>query len=269
MSVQKLEDVDRLLEHYCEEFDIVYRLTPEQEGVVKATTDRGNSRSARDRYTTCNFCGAAASNLFHSHQYVQFDEDFEMVFKEIDDNVPSTSVATKRKNNFVINSKAKVAAKEIYYSICEAYIPQAKYKIHLRTIQHKEKSVVILKENVFITSPMSSENVVQYKIISSLKEEITINLFLNDIRPYIREQIHQELEEFNSTKFNLRLFGEYVKGMDIEIVLTLKHISTNFSAVRKLGEVNEKISELFVEFTKAAEECQERDSSWAIAAFKF
>uniref|UniRef100_A0A1A9WHF9 Uncharacterized protein n=1 Tax=Glossina brevipalpis TaxID=37001 RepID=A0A1A9WHF9_9MUSC len=127
----------------------------------------------------------------------------------------------------------------------------------------------MLKENVFITSPMASENVVQYKIISSLEEEISIELFLADIRPYIREQIRQKLEEFNSIKFNLRLFGEYVKGMDAEMVLTLKHFSTNFSVVREVGEVDEKIAGLFVELTKAAEEYQERDSGWAITAFKF
>uniref|UniRef100_A0A1A9WHV9 Uncharacterized protein n=1 Tax=Glossina brevipalpis TaxID=37001 RepID=A0A1A9WHV9_9MUSC len=225
-EISKVEDVDRLLEHYCEEFYRVCRLTLEQEGAVNVTMDRGNSKTARDRYTTCKFCGVAASEweLFYSHQCVKFDADCEMVFKEIEDNVPSTSAAANPKNNFVISSNAKVAAKEIYCSVCDFFIPQAKYKIHLRKIRHKERSV---------------------------------------------DQIHQKLEELNSIKLNLRLFGEYVKEMDTEMVLTLKHFSTNFSAIREVGEVNRKITEISVELTKAAEEYQERDSGWAIAAFKF
>lgn len=41
--------------------------------------------------------------------------------------------------------------------------------------------VLFLKENVFITSPVASEN--------QLNEEISVENFLSDIRPYIQKQI--------------------------------------------------------------------------------
>lgn len=130
---------------------------------------------------------------------------------------PSTSNAAKRKGFLEPSTKTRVPASEVYCDLCQ--VCQTQYKTHLRTNKRNEKAAVFLKENVFITSLSTSENVVQYKNVSNLRDEISIDTCLDGNPTYMHEQIQIKLDGFGSVKFNLRLSKPKLIAMKIEEIL--------------------------------------------------
>lgn len=60
-------------------------------------------------------------------------------------------------------------------------------------------------------------------VFSNLKKVIPVERFLCDVRLYIHEQIQTKLKELSFINFNLKLYGNHVKGVDLEIVTTMEH----------------------------------------------
>lgn len=188
---------------------------------------------------------------------------------------PSTSRAAnlKRKNVSVQKSllkKPKFNDDETWCDVCESIIPLNRYRVHVRTDAHKDKAAILLKNNIYEIPLRGSKVVKQYRIYSILREEIICKSFLQSVKIYIKELLIERISEYEFIKFNLVLYGTYVKATsEGETLASLKHFPTTFRSARNVIEIDEIIEEFYREMERTASEFQERDSGWAIDHFNY
>lgn len=182
-------------------------------------------------------------------------------------------LTTKRRSIFEqmkLAKRNKPNFNEIYCEACKINIQINRYKMHLRTNAHKNNAFIFLKNNIYEINMGTSVHVKQYKILSDLKNEIAVKTFLLSVTKYVKELLIERITEFDFIKFNMVLFGEYIKiTSEGETVSTIKHFSTTFNSIRNLSEIDEAIDEFYLELERQASEYQEKDSGWAIEHFKY
>lgn len=153
--------------------------------------------------------------------HVESEDEQEVILIESEEEtIPETCAnmsdsLLKRRNIFTEFRNAKrrkTNENDILCKVCKLYLQRNKYKMHLRTNVHKDKSTTFLKENIAEITLRNPMIVKQYRIYSNLPHEIIIKNFLLDLKIYIKELLIERMMAFDFIKINMVLFGLYVKN---------------------------------------------------------
>ncbi|XP_041447873.1 uncharacterized protein LOC121403883 [Drosophila obscura] len=184
---------------------------------------------------------------------------------ELDSHYESTSRSSKR-------PRMNAPAENIDCAICgESYTP-SKEKRHIMSEKHKNAAADQIHNNPNIINLASNSKfpIKSYRVQSSKSNRIDLKDFYNDCKNDIINLLNCCLSEYRAVKFNLKVYGLYVKQTDDETLTeTMKHFITSYKPIYEQEFIDEHLNNALENLITLSSEFQEKDSGWAIKNFKY
>ncbi|XP_033239472.1 uncharacterized protein [Drosophila pseudoobscura] len=180
---------------------------------------------------------------------------------------PSTSGASKRPR-----LDTPMDLRIIDCSICGESYPSSRERRHMMSDKHKNARAAQLEENenVILISTESRFPLKSYRVHSNKSEQIDLKEFFYDCKNDIINLLRHCMSEYRSIKYNLKVYGLYVKNTDDEsLTETMKHFITPYNPIYENELIDDHLNDTIENLITLSSEFQEKDSGWAIKCFKY
>jgi len=122
----------------------------------------------------------------------------------------------------------------------------------------KSKNIILLNSQTVF--PVKS-----YRINSTFQNIIDLKAFYQHCQKNIIKIIKHCMIEYRAIKFNLRVYGTYIKETDEGVTVeTTKHFGTAYKSVYQNDHIIDELNMAVDSLLASSSEFQEKDSGWAI-----
>ncbi|XP_034663655.1 uncharacterized protein LOC117898403 [Drosophila subobscura] len=183
------------------------------------------------------------------------------------DQEASTSGASKRRR-----LETSIEKPTITCTTCGESYPTSREMRHIMSEKHKNATAAQLEdnENVIVISTESRFPLKSYRVRSDKSDRLDLKEFYNDCKADLTKLVRYCMSEYGSAKFNLKVYGLYVKQTDDETLSeTMKHFVTSYKSIYANDEIDEHLNEAVDLLITLSSEFQEKDSGWAIKKFEY
>lgn len=192
----------------------------------------------------------------------------------------STSSAMDTGEEYPINTARNDRAKKIYCAKCHIYVDVKGFPSHRKTEQHKNAGKIIVSDGVFLIGAVENGYIEEFRVESILKNEILPKKYFVSVKPKILALLQEKMVKHGSIKYNLKLFGEYVKYTENSMPETIENALSNdemeFSYKNFVSpylsvycdiELEDSLQNHIEKICQLTDEFQERNSGWAVTRF--
>lgn len=161
---------------------------------------------------------------------------------------------------------AEPEASKMFCVACKKEILISNWHHHLRTNIHKKNSTEPLNEHLKIVKSVFQERIETY-VYENKNEEILDPLQFFDVsKEHILSALEDLLKKHSSFKFNIELFGEYMKITNDEndITISIKSFQSAMKIIQKKDDLARAYMDAVDIIHKKMQEFQERDSGWTL-----
>lgn len=180
--------------------------------------------------------------------------------------LPSVSIKKRKCGDSLKNAeKKRRKLNSIYCDLCSINVIKRFHAAHLRTNKHKSLCCEVYSaNNIELMRTAFKSRIKSFKIKNVNKKELSIEIFLETIRPSIVLLLEEHTKIHISVKVNIEFFGLYqlVKLDDIET--DIKSFNTKNKIVSESTNFNEICDEWFEIIKTKSEEFNETKSGWSL-----